>query len=119
MKTSNFQIYIVGTAAYMKRLMMATRVCGQLTSNDTNFSGSWFSGVKTSEEAMAMRVDFCGQVKTSHKGFCLDILENLMKYWPGGSYLVMNSTTRFPVVRPLMGIRYKYNYRKVLGFISI
>ena len=30
----------------------------------------------------------------------------------------MNSMSRVPGERPLMTIGYKYNYRKVLGFIS-
>ena len=41
-----------------------------------------------------------------------------MKYWPGGSYLVMKITPRVSGGRPLLTIGYKYNYRKVLGFIS-
>ena len=47
-----------------------------------------------SEEAMAEKVDFCGLVKMSHKGFCLATLEKLIKYWPGGSYLVLKSNVR-------------------------
>ena len=39
-----------------------------------------------------------------------------MKYWPGGSYLVMKSTPRVPDGIPLLGIGCKYNYVKVLGF---
>ena len=89
-----------------------------LTSNDTYFSDSWFSSIKTSEEVMAVGVDYCGTVKTSHKCFCLATLENLMKNWPGGSYLVMKSTTRFPGGISLMDIGYTYNSRKVLGFIA-
>ena len=53
---------------------------------------------------MAEGVDYCGPVNTSHKGFCLATLENLMKYWPGGSYLVMNITPRVPDGRPLLDI---------------
>ena len=41
-----------------------------------------------------------------------------MKDWMGGSYLVMKSTPRFPCVGPLLAIGYKYNSRKVLGFIA-
>ena len=67
---------------------------------------------------MAAGVDYCGPVKTSHKGFCLAALEKLMKDWPGGLYLVMKSTPRFPGGRPLLDIGYKYNSRKVLGFIA-
>ena len=52
------------------------------------------------------------------QGFFLATLEKLMKYWPGGSYIVMKSTTRVPGGRPLMEIVCKYNYMKVLGFIA-
>ena len=44
MKTSNFQKF-GGTAARMKRIMMATKGSVQLKSNDTYFDDSWFSGV--------------------------------------------------------------------------
>ena len=58
-------------------------------------------------EAIAAGVDYCGPVKTSHKGFGLATLENLAKYWPGGSYLVLKSTPRVPGGRPLLDIGYK------------
>ena len=74
LNTSTFQKYIGGTAACMKRLMMATKGCGQLTPNGTYFSDSCFSGVNTAEEAMDEIVDYCGPVKTSHKYFCLATL---------------------------------------------
>ena len=57
-------------------------------------------------------------MKTSHKVFCLSTLEKLMKDWPGGSYLVMNSTPIFTGSIPLLAIGYKYNSSKVLGFIA-
>ena len=63
-------------------------------------------------------VDYCGPVKTSHKGCCLATLEKLTKYWPGGSYLVLKITPIFSCVIPLMAIGSKENYRKVLGFIA-
>ena len=67
---------------------------------------------------MATGDDYCGPAKTSHKVFCLYTLENLIRDWPVGSYLVMNSTPRVPGGRPLIAIGYKYNSRKVLGFIA-
>ena len=73
MKTSHFQKQIVGTAACMKILMMATEGFGQIISNDNYFYYIWFSGVKTDEEAMAEGVDYCGTVKTVHKVFCIAI----------------------------------------------
>ena len=56
---------------------MATKGCLQLTSNETYFDDSWFSVVKTAEEAIALGVNYCGLVKMSHNGFCLDTLEKL------------------------------------------
>ena len=53
---------------------MATKGCGQLTSNDTHFSDSWFGGVKTDDESIAGGVYYCGPVKMSHKRFCLATL---------------------------------------------
>ena len=41
-----------------------------------------------------------------------------MEDWPGGLYLVMPVTSRVPCGRQLMTIIYKYNSRKVLGFIA-
>ena len=41
-----------------------------------------------------------------------------MKYWLGGSYLVMKSNPRVPGGRQIMAIEQKYNYRKVIGFIA-
>ena len=107
-----------GTTACMKRIAIDTKGCGQLTSNETYFADSWFSSVKTSEEMAATGVNYCGLAKTSHKGFYLAMLEKLIKDWPGGSYLVMKSTPRFIGERPLLAIGYKYNSRKVLGFVA-
>ena len=67
---------------------------------------------------MAAGVDYCGPAKTSHKGFCLTTLEQLMKDWTGRSYLVMNINPIFPGEIPLLTIGYRYNSRRVLGFIA-
>ena len=67
MKKSTFQSELGGTDVCMKRLAIATKGCGQLTSNDTYFADSWFSSVKTSEEMAAAGFNYCGPVKTSHK----------------------------------------------------
>ena len=80
----------------MRRLLIATKGCGKMTSNCTLFTDSWFSSVKTAEEAMAAGVNYCGPTKMIHKGFCLATKENLMKDWPVDSYLVMKSTQRVP-----------------------
>ena len=79
MKTSNFQKYLGGTAVCMNGIMMATKCCDQLTSNYTYFVDSWSNGQKTAQGVMSQGVDYCGPVKTSHKGFYLATLEKLMK----------------------------------------
>ena len=79
MKTSESQNDLGDTAMCMKRLAIATEGCGQLTLNETYFADSWSSSVKTTEESMAAGVNYCRQVKTSHKVFCLAISEKLMK----------------------------------------
>ena len=115
---SKFQKDLGGTNACMNRLAIATKGCGQITSNDTYFPNIWFISVKTSEESMAAGVNYRGPVKKIHKGFCLSTLEKLMKDCPEGSYLVMKSTPRVPGEIPLLYIGYNYNSRKVLGFIA-
>ena len=56
----------------MKRLMVDTKGCGQLTLNGIYFYDSWLSGVKTADEAMAEGVYYYEPEKTNCKGFCLD-----------------------------------------------
>ena len=58
----------------MKKLLIATKGCDQLTSNDTYFDDIWFSSVKTANEAMDTGLDYCGPAKTIHKGFCIATL---------------------------------------------
>ena len=88
----------------MKIMMIDTKLCVQLVSNDNYFSYIFYSRVKKYEEVMAEGVYFCGLVNTSHKFFCLATLENLMKDWLGGSYLVMKSTPIVPVGIPHLDI---------------
>ena len=114
MKTSEFQKYLGSTTTCTKRLAIYTEGCDQLTSNETYFADNWYSSIKTAKEEMAAGVDYCRQVKTSHKVFCLATSETLMEDWLVGSYLVMKSTPRVPGGRPTMAIGYKYNHRKVL-----
>ena len=53
------------------------------------------------------------------QGFLLGYIRNFIKYWPGGSYLVMKSTPRVPGGDPLLAIGYNYNYMKFIGFIGV
>ena len=52
------------------------------------------------------------------QGFCLPTLEQLMRDWNGGSYLVMKTTPIVPIGRLLMDIGLKYNSSRVLKCIA-
>ena len=77
----------------------------------------WFSQKKAAEAAMEVGAELIGMVKKNTKGFCMESIEKLKKYWPGGSYLVLRIKPMVPGGRPLIAIRHKYNARKVLSFI--
>ena len=83
-KTAKFQQRIRGTAVCTKILMITKTGCGQLTSNYTYFSDSWFSEVKTAEEKMAEGVDYCSPANMRHNVFVWIHLEKLMNDWPAG-----------------------------------
>ena len=53
----------------MKIIVKAAKGCDQLSSNDTFFSDSCYSGVNTAEEVNAEGVYSYWPMKTSHKGF--------------------------------------------------
>ena len=65
---------------------------------ETYFTDIWFSGLKTSEEAMSKGVYCCGPVKTSHKGFCLATLEKLTKVGYEGLILLCRVLQEFLVL---------------------
>jgi hypothetical protein len=72
--------------------------------------------VKTASEIKKLGHEFCGPVKTSHSLFPKTELEEKLKRWPGGTYLVMKATTVEGF--ELLAIGYKYNSTKVLTFIA-
>ena len=67
----------------IKKLAIDNKGFGQLISNETYFSDSWISFIKTAEEMAAVVVDYCSLVNTSHKVCFLATLENLMKHCLG------------------------------------
>ena len=100
-------------------IMKSKKGCRQLSSNNTSlFTDIHFSLVKTAEDSNAERVDYCGLVKRTQKRIFLSMLEILMVIFPGGYYLVMKIKMIVPGVRTVLVIVYKYNYRKVPGFIA-
>ena len=60
--------------------------------------------MKTAEEDIDEGVNYCGPENTRHGSFCIATLKKFMKYFPGGSYLVIKSTSRVTGDRQLMDI---------------
>ena len=52
------------------------------------------------------------------QGVLYSYIIKVIEDWPGGSYFVLKSTPLFLGEIPLLAICYKYNFRKVLGFIA-
>ena len=67
---------------------------------------------------MDVGADMIGMVKTKTKRFCKETIDNMKKYWTGGSYLVLKRKYVLPGDRSLIAIGYEYNVRKVLYFIA-
>ena len=104
-KALDFQQHIGGMNDLKKITIQATKRCGQLSSNETLCADIWFRVLKTAEEANVEGVDYCGPVKTIHKGFLLANMGKSTKEWPGGAHFVMNITLIVPDYIPLISIR--------------
>ena len=61
---------------FMEIIIKSTKGHGQISSNDTFFDDIWFSLFKKEEEENTQEEDYYRPVKTSHKRFCLYMLEN-------------------------------------------
>jgi hypothetical protein len=81
------------------------------------YGDSWFASVKTAEAIKDLGHELCGPVKTNYSLFPKDELERILQEWPGGTSLVLESTTPAKGVK-LLAIGYKYNSRKVLNFVA-
>ena len=58
---------------------------------------------------MDVGADMIGMVKTKIKGFCKGYIENLTKYWPGGSYVVLKIKHVVHRYRTLIDLGCRYN----------
>ena len=71
------------------------------------------------ETALEMRLrghHYIGVLKTNSYGYPKAFLEMKMKYYPAGSYLVLEKCTKEEI--DLLAIGYKYNRKKIMFFIS-
>ena len=80
---------------------------------------SWFDSKTLDEAVMDIGSDINGMVKTNKEVLCKYIIKNNTKYFSGGSYFMLKRNSTMTGNRPLIGIVYNYNYRKVLYFIDI
>ena len=77
---------------------------------------SWFGSVKCCANIVKRGGHAILQIKTNHSRSPKLYLEELMKDWPGGTWVVMEGVTEKEDVA-LVCIGYKYNKKKVLTFV--
>ena len=120
MKHIKYEQELGATAAYTTIMMEAsTMICQKYRKGgrkDCFLFDIWLASNKAAEAAMEV-AKLIGVVKTNTKGFCKEIISNITKYWPGGSYLMLRRNPMVPGDRHLIAIGYNYNARKVLSFI--
>ena len=121
MKQSKYHQKLGVTESCTKIMLEATKGIGQKyikeATKDCFIFDNRFSSKKLEEATMEVGADLVGMIKANIKGFCKDIIDNLTKDWPGGSYFMLRSKPIVPRRRPLIAVGYKYNTRKVLSFI--
>ena len=103
------------TTACTKRMVEATKGIGHRgikgSTKDCFIFDGWFFSKKSAETAMDVGAYIIGIIKTNTKLFCKETIDNLTKYWSGGSHIVLRSKLIVPGDRPLIDIGYKYNAR--------
>ena len=85
--------------------------------DDCLLGDSWFGSVTTAialRNLLPEKKSSITQIKTAHSRFPKKYLEETTKGWPGGSYLVLESTIEGV---KLFAVGYKYNQRKCLCFL--
>jgi hypothetical protein len=78
---------------------------------------SWFTSVTVAEWMTERGFHYTSALKTNHRVFPKEELEEKMKDWCSGSYLVMECISP-KIGKPIIAIAYKYNKRKVLCFLA-
>ena len=81
------------------------------------YGDSWFTSFIVCENLADKGRGYMGALKTNHRFFPKDDLEEKMKSWPSGSYLVMECTTPRKGHK-LIAIGYRYNAKKTLCFLA-
>ena len=103
------------------RVVKATRELGNRyvkgAAKDWFFFYSWFYSKKSEEAVMGFGADIIGMVKANKKLSFKDTIENLTKFWPVFSHLVLKINPMVPGYRSLIYIGYTYKKRKFLSLI--
>jgi hypothetical protein len=126
MKNKKFGEDFGGTAACTFRLAEGTSYCGLKLPSRTDamangateyFNGdSWFTSIPVAEGFAEKGLEYVGAMKTNHKLFPKDKIEEKMQNWPSGSHIVLECQT--PKGHTLLAIGYKYNRKKTLCFLA-
>ena len=77
-----------------------------------------FSSNISDEYENNLNAEFVGLVKTNNKGLYKFTINNLMKCFTGGSYLVLKSNLEVPLDGPLVDIGYSFISWKVISSIA-
>jgi hypothetical protein len=136
MRKQKYSALLGATAGCTLRLAEGSAYCGQ--SNQERFTAkdrikpnlfvcdAWFGSVVMAEHMKTLHQTTGGEwkgheviaaVKSNHSRFPKAELEEKMKDYPSGSYLVLECTTPTKQVQ-LLAIGYKYNARKILLFVA-
>jgi hypothetical protein len=112
----NMQIKTAATVVRMAEATSSTSIVDDDVPEDTFLGDSWFAGIEAAAQTKKRGLGhFIGIIKTNHGGFPKKYLEETMKDWPPGSHLVLEGTY---LDVPLLAVGYKYNKRKVCGFVA-
>ena len=107
------------TSSCVLRLAKATKNCGQkpdMNINNLFYGDSWFASLKTAAAVSdLLNSEFFGVIKNAHRHFPKVYIETLMKDWPSGTHVVLETTKN---QKKYYAIGYKYTSKKVICFIS-
>jgi hypothetical protein len=137
MPKEKYSALLGATAACTLRLAEGSAYCGQSNQERVNAKDkskpnlfvcdAWFGSVVMAEHMQRLHQttrtgewkghEVITAVKSNHSRFPRFELEEKMKGYPSGSYLVLECTTPTKQIK-LLAIGYKYNARKILLFVA-
>ena len=118
MREKKYSKELGGTAGCSLRIIEESQYSGQLErqrreskksgKRELYYGDSWFTSRRLLD-ALKRRLghEFFGAMKTNHSGTPKAEVEEIMKDWPSGSYIVLECKEL-----EMVFVGYKYNYRK-------